>query len=147
MIAYSFSFVVSSEPSAPTSDPYHNSDRIMKPVQLDLKFSSTTSLPRYTGSKLTKSRTGQSVQPSSSNTEQHEQHQMVQKHLPVSQHQQQREERQPLQVFPATHASHTPPASRSVPQNFKIVGITENPLSRCVSPQINGYFHGLRMFT
>jgi hypothetical protein len=106
MIANPFSFVVSSESSTPTSDPYRTWDRIMESVQLDLKTSSTTHLPDDKGSTITESPTGP-VQPSSSNAEQHEQQQVVQKHVPQLLHQQQqREERHPQQVFPTT--LHTP---------------------------------------
>jgi hypothetical protein len=64
---------------------------------------------------------------------------VVQKYLPQLPHQQ-REERHPQQIFPTINASYTPPASRSVPQIPKILGITENPLSQCVPPQNHGYF-------
>jgi len=148
MIANPFSFVVLSDSSTPTSDPYRNSDRVTKLVQLDFKSSSTTHHPNYKGSTIAESPTGQSVQPSSSRAEEHEQQQVVQKHLPqLLPQRQQSEERQSQQIFPTTNTSYAPtPASRSVPQNFKTLRITENPLSQCVPPQHGDYFSQSKNF-
>jgi hypothetical protein len=150
IIANSFLFIceVSNESSTPTSDPYRNSDRIMKSVQLDLEFPSITHLPDYKGSTITETPTWRSVQPASYRAEKHEQQQVVQKHLPKLLHQQQqREEQQPPQLFPTTNASYSPMLeSRSVPQNFQTLGITENPLSRCVPLEIMNAFSRSKNF-
>jgi hypothetical protein len=45
-----------------------------------------------------------------------------------------------LRNIPSTIASYGPPLSRIVPQNIRTLGITENPLSRCVPSRNNEYF-------
>lgn len=133
-----FIFLVSNKPSTPISDPYHNSDSIMKMKSMHLDRRLSPSVPKQ--STIIESPAGKSVQPSSSNAEKHEQQPVVQKHLPQLPHeQQQREERHPQQVFPTINASYAPLASRNVPQISKILEVTENPLSRCVPRQNNVY--------
>ncbi|KIM38387.1 hypothetical protein M413DRAFT_30219 [Hebeloma cylindrosporum] len=128
-------YSLSVDPSASIHDPYRNMDGILKPSRLDRKLSSTASLHRR--SVIVESPSEPPARLSSSKGE--EQQRVAQNYqppqLPYQQQQQQQhqgqDEQRLQQPIPITNDPQ-PPLSipKRVPQVFKILGITENLLSR-----------------